>query len=110
GGDRRIRLFTPPAEKLLRLLPGDIGRPIGHIRIGVDLPDLDEWISDVINGLGDVGREIQAEDGRWYSVRIRPFLTAERKVDGVLIAFVDVNDLRQSQEKSQREQKLITAI
>ena len=38
GGDRRIRRFTPQAEKLLHLLPGDVGRPIGHIRIGVNLP------------------------------------------------------------------------
>ena len=110
GGDQHIRRFTPPAEKLLRLLPGDVGRPLGHIRMGINLPDLDESISQVIRGLGDVWREVQAEDGRWYSVRILPFLTAEHKIDGVLIAFVDVNDLRESRETSQRERKLITAI
>jgi two-component system CheB/CheR fusion protein len=90
GGDRRIRRFTPPAEKLLHLLPGDVGRPSSHIRIGVNLPDLDESISQVVKGLRDVWREVQAEDGRWYSVRILPFLTAERKIDGVLMVFVDV--------------------
>jgi two-component system CheB/CheR fusion protein len=110
GGDQHIRRFTPPAEKLLRLLPGDVGRPLGHIRMGVNLPDLDESISQVIRGLGDVWREVQAEDGRWYSVRILPFLTAEHKIDGVLIAFVDINDLRVSRETSQRERNLITAI
>ena len=110
GGDRRIRRYTPPAEKLLRLLPGDVGRPVGHIRMGVHFPDLDEAISGVVRGLGDVWREVQAEDGRWYSVRIHPFLTAERKIDGVLMAFVDVDELRRSRETFQREQKLITAI
>ena len=45
GADLHIRRFTPQAEKLLRLLPGDIGRPLSHIRIGVNLPDLDESIS-----------------------------------------------------------------
>ncbi|MGD1072937.1 MAG: chemotaxis protein CheB [Bryobacteraceae bacterium] len=110
GGDRRIRRFTPPAEKLLRLLPGDIGRPIGHIRIGFHLPDLEDSIAHVLKGLGDVWREVQGEDRRWYSVRIHPFLTADRRIDGVLIAFVDVNDLRESRETSQRERKLTTAI
>jgi two-component system CheB/CheR fusion protein len=110
GGDRRIRRFTPQAEKLLHLLPGDVGRPIGHIRIGINLRGLDESISQVIKGMRDVWREVQAEDGRWYSVRILPFLTAERKTDGVLIVFVDVNDLKQSHERSQREQELISAI
>jgi len=110
GADRRIRRFTPPAEKLLHLLPGDVGRPLSHIRLGVNLPDLDDSILQVARGSGDVWREVQAEDGRWYSVRILPFLTAERKTDGVLITFVDVDDLRQSRETSLREQKLIMAI
>jgi two-component system, chemotaxis family, CheB/CheR fusion protein len=110
GGGRRIRRFTPQAEKLLHLLPGDIGRPIGHIRIGVNLPQLDESISQVLKGLRDVWREIQADDGRWYSVRILPFLTAEHKTDGVLMVFVDVDELKRSHERSQREQKLIAAI
>jgi len=110
GPGQRIRRFTPQAEKLLRLFPGDIGRPISHIRIGVDLPDLDESISQVLKGSREVWREVQAEDGRWYSVRMLPFLTAERKIDGVLMVFVDVDDLKQSHERSEREQKLIAAI
>ena len=55
-------------------------------------------------------REVQAEDGRWYSVRMLPFLTAEHKIDGVLMVFVDIDDLKQSHERSQKEQKLIAAI
>ncbi len=110
GGDLRILRFTPQAEKLLRLLPGDVGRPLSHIRIGVNLPDLDESISQVNKGVRDVWREVKADDGRWYSVRILPFLTAERRIDGALIVFVDVNELKQSHEKEEREQKLITAI
>jgi len=109
-GDRHIRRFTPRAEKLLHLLPGDVGRPIGHIRLGINLADLDESVSQVMRGIRDVWREVQAEDGRWYSVRILPFLTSERKVDGVLMVFVDVDDMKQSHERSRREQKLITAI
>jgi len=110
AGDRRVRRFTPTAEKLLHLFPGDVGRPIGLIRTGVNFPDLDESISEVLKGVCDVWREVQAEDGRWYSVRILPFLTAERKIDGVLIVFVDVDDLKRSYETLGREQKLITAI
>ena len=64
----------------------------------------------VNKGVRDVWREVKADDGRWYSVRILPFLTADRKIDGALIVFVDVNDLKLIHEKEQREQKLITAI
>ncbi len=110
GGDRRIRRFTPSAEKLLHLLPGDVGHPIGHIRIGLNPPDLDESISQVLKGVRDVWREVRTADGRWYSVRILPFVTAEHKIDGVLMVFVDIDDLKRGHERSQREQELIAAI
>jgi two-component system, chemotaxis family, CheB/CheR fusion protein len=40
SGDWRIRRFTPQAEKLLNLLPGDVGRPIVNLRPNIDVPDL----------------------------------------------------------------------
>jgi CheR methyltransferase, SAM binding domain/CheB methylesterase/PAS domain len=43
--DCRIRRFTPPARQLLGLLPGDIGRPIRHVRFGLDIPDLAELLT-----------------------------------------------------------------
>jgi len=88
GGDRRIRRFTPSAEKLLHLLPGDVGHPIGHIRIGVNLPDLDESISQVLKGVRDVWARPN-RDGRWYSVRIL-HCDGRTQIDGVLMVFVDV--------------------
>jgi two-component system CheB/CheR fusion protein len=110
GGDLRIRRFTPSAETLLRLLPGDAGRPLSHIRMGINLPDLEDAIAQANKGVRHFWREVKADDGRWYSVRILPFLTAERRIDGALIVFVDVNDLKLSHENEEREQKLIAAI
>lgn len=34
GPDLRVRRFTPVAEKLLNLVPGDIGRPLTPIKLG----------------------------------------------------------------------------
>ena len=110
GGDRRIRRFTPPAQKLLNLLPGDIGRPIGNLRVGINIPDLKELIFGGHRGTTRCGREVQSEDGRWYSLRIRPFRTAEQKIEGVLMAFVDIHELKQNQEALQKERDLVSAI
>ncbi|HEY7334746.1 MAG TPA: chemotaxis protein CheB [Bryobacteraceae bacterium] len=107
---RRIRRFTPAAGNLLRLLPGDIGRPIGNLEIGIDLRDLDGLISRSMRGSSGADREARAENGRWYSARIRPFVTAEGKVDGVLIAFVDIQEVKEAHDRSMRGQKLSTAI
>ena len=32
GNDHRIRRFTPKAEKVFRLIPSDVGRPIDDIK------------------------------------------------------------------------------
>ena len=50
--------------------------------------------------------EVQARDGRWYSVRIRPYQTADNRVDGAVISFVDIDALKRGLElaKAARDQ------
>ena len=110
GSDQRIRLFTPPAEKVLGLLSGDIGRPIANLRLAVRVQDLDSLVSEVIEKGSEIRKEVQSDNGRWYAVNIRPFWTAEKSIEGVLITFVDVNDFRLSQENLQTERNFIAAI
>ncbi len=108
--DRRIRRFTPTAEKLLHLLPGDIGRPLGDIRMGLTIPGLEDLISGVMDKGQDQEREVQGESGRWYSIRLCPYRTKDRVINGVLMAFVDISDLKQIQEVASKEEHLVTAI
>ena len=95
GPDRRIRRFTPPAEKLLGLIAGDIGRPIANLRIGVHIPDLDGVLSTVVETGNEAQREVHTDSGRWFLLRIRPFRSQEEKVEGVLMAFMDIHELKQ---------------
>jgi two-component system, chemotaxis family, CheB/CheR fusion protein len=97
GVDRRIRRFTPPAERLLGLIAGDIGRPIGNLRIGVNVPDLDSLIALAIEKGVQSSREVQSEKEAWYSLRVRPFV-GDDKVQGVLMAFIDITELKKLQE------------
>jgi two-component system CheB/CheR fusion protein len=90
GHDMRIRRFTAAAEKVLNLIPGDVGRPITDIKLKVELPDLDKKIAEVIDTLQTRDVEMQDRGGRWWSVRIRPYKTTDQKIDGAVIAFVDV--------------------
>src|SRR5207253_1196200 len=42
--DLRIRRFTPMAERVLNLIPSDVGRPIGHIKPNIECPDLEDRV------------------------------------------------------------------
>jgi two-component system CheB/CheR fusion protein len=102
GGDRRIRRFTPAAEPLLNLIPADVGRPISDIRPNIDVPDLDSLISEVSGKGSFVEREVQGRDGHWYSLRMRPYRTAENKIDGVLMALMDIDVMKRGLDQALR--------
>ncbi len=108
-GNRNIRRFNLPAEKLLGLLPGDIGRPLSKLHIGVNIPDLHDLISKVVEEGSEIGREVESADGRWHLLRLRPFRSGER-IEGVLMAFVDIAELKQKQDALDRERSFISAV
>jgi len=41
-----------------------------------------------------VERDVSDRDGHWYSLRMRPYKTGENKIDGALIALLDVDRLK----------------
>ncbi|HTK92021.1 MAG TPA: chemotaxis protein CheB [Verrucomicrobiae bacterium] len=96
GADLRVRRMTSVSERILDLAPGDVGRPIGDLRLGAEIPDLEGLLRDVIETLTPQEREVTARDGRWYSVRVRPYRTVDNKIDGAVVSFVDINALKES--------------
>src|SRR5262249_16969053 len=51
GMDLRIRRFSKAAEELLGLIPGDVGRPIGHLKVVTNCSNLELKVSQVINAI-----------------------------------------------------------
>jgi len=98
GPNLCVRRFTPMAEKLLSLLPSDIGRPIGDLKLNLVLPDLERLLGEAIGTASTEEREVQDRNGIWYSLRIRPYKTLENEIDGAVILLVDVDTLRRARE------------
>ncbi len=85
-----IRRYTTPTASLIKLIPGDIGRPITDITTMLDFPDMAADASDVLRTLEIREQEIPALDGRWFAVRIMPYTTHDRRVEGVVLTFSDI--------------------
>src|SRR5262249_53425569 len=98
GSDLKIRRFTPQAERMLNLLPSDVGRPIGDFRLKIHVPDLEKLVREVIESLATKEREVQDREGRVYSMWIRPYRTADNKIDGAVFALFDLTARRQAAE------------
>jgi two-component system CheB/CheR fusion protein len=95
GHDRRIRRFSRAAGKLLNLIPTDVGRPIGQIRPEIEIPDLANLASQVIEHNRPVEREVRDQRGNWYAFRMRPHQLEENKI-GAILTVVNITQVKQS--------------
>ena len=92
--DRRIRRFTPKARSILNVLPSDSGRFMDDIRPNIDVVDLDRQIAEVIETAAMKESEVQDRQGHWYRMQIRPYKTADDKIDGAILSLVDIDALK----------------
>ena len=100
-GELNIRFFTPTAKSLFRVIATDIGRPLADLTLlGTD-PDLIADARAVLTSLAPLGREIMAENGTWYIRRILPYRTQDNRIEGVVITFADISEMKAAEREIQ---------
>ena len=87
----RVRRFTKQAAGIIKLIPGDAGRPVTDLASELDYPSLADDAREVLRSLVFHERQAAARDGRWFTVRIMPYRTQANRIDGVVITFVDIS-------------------
>jgi two-component system CheB/CheR fusion protein len=85
-----VRRFTSGADKLFKLIPGDVGRPLSDIVTDLIYPGMAEESHEVLRTLAFSEKQITATDGRWFTVRIMPYRTTEDVISGVVITFANI--------------------
>ena len=99
--DLKVRRFTTQATRIIKLIPGDVGRPITDLASELLYPDLPEDAREVIRKLGSIEKPLQARDGSWFTVRIMPYRTLDDRIDGVVITFWDISVAKTLEAKLQ---------
>ena len=94
-----IKRFTTAATHLLNLLPSDVGRPITHMATNLVNVDLGRDARFVLDSVVPAGKEIAAQDGRQYVLRLLPYRTQDGHVQGVVLTFVDVTALKTTEHE-----------
>jgi len=99
--DLRIRRFTPQVEAIVSAVPADVGRVVTDLSLKVGVSDFTTRSQEVLRRGSPSQTEVQTSDGRWYLMRIRPYRTAEGHVDGVVVAFLDIDELKRTTRASE---------
>ena len=85
GSDLTIRRFTPQAQKVFGLIPGDVGRPLANINPPVEIPDFEQMVLRAMSEAQTVESDVSDKSGSKYHVRIAPYRLADQKIDGAVI-------------------------
>ncbi|MBB6187431.1 chemotaxis protein CheB [Rhodanobacter sp. MP7CTX1] len=93
--DLLIRSYTPAMTDLFHLRDGDKGRPINEISPRINYPELREDVARVLRDLAVAERTLRGKgDAPTYLLRMRPYLTINNLIDGVVLTFVDITEIQ----------------
>ena len=110
----RIQRFTPAVTQVINLILTDVGRPVSHIVS--NLVGYDSLVADVravLDSLITKEVEVQTQSGDWYLLRIRPYRTLENVIEGAVIMFDEITEVKKAQaalRESEAERRLAVVV
>ena len=99
----RVKRFTPAMSRLIKLIPGDVGRPIVDMSREHLGPDLIADASAVLDDLTPIRKEL-AINGAWYVRTTLPYRTADNRIEGVVITYTDITERKRAEENLRRSE------
>ena len=95
----RVKRFTPAMSRLIKLIPSDVGRPIIDMSQENLGPDLIADAESVLDHLVPIKKEITI-NGVWYVRTTLPYRTSDNRIEGVVITYSDITELKQAEERT----------
>ena len=105
-----IRRYTNQATKIFKLIKSDIGRPFTDQVSKLIYPELAQDALEVLRTLIFTEKQIPTKDGRWFSTRIMPYRTYDDRIDGLVITFINISDLKQVEERANETNQLFRLL
>lgn len=98
----RVVLFTPAARSVFNLIPADYGRSLSDITSKLDYHDLVHDAETVLEKLSATETEVRTTENKIFLVRISPYRTTDDRINGVVIAFIDITAMKEAEQLLQQ--------
>ena len=96
-GKLNIRFFTPAVRSHFSIVATDVGRPLADLASRSDDKNLLIDAAAVLANAEPLSREIEREGAIWYLRRILPYRAQDDRIEGVVITFADISELKLAQ-------------
>lgn len=106
----RVKRYTPHASKLFNLIPTDLGRSLFDITSQLDYPQLAEDTASAFRDLRITERYVTGAEGHHYLAKILPYRTAEDRIEGAILNFFDVTELRRAEERAREGEERLKVV
>ncbi len=102
--------FTPAASALFHLVPTDQGRNIEQIKTTFDADHLIADCTRVLADGGIVERDLATAGGDWFLQRAYPYRAPTGNVEGVVLTFAEVTELKKAEAVLKRSNEDLEAL
>jgi len=112
-GDLKIRKFTPAMKIHFDLQDSDVNRPIAAFSYKFAVKSRRDLIADINNVItSKKAYESQLSNslGKTYLKRIIPFVTQNNVIDGVVITYVDITNIKKTELALQHSNEKLKAL
>ncbi|WP_043481821.1 CheR family methyltransferase [Janthinobacterium sp. HH01] len=97
--EMRVQRYTPRTTDIFNIIPGDLGRLLAHITHNLEFDELASDAARTFETLRLVEREVRSLNGGHYIARMLPYRTLADRIEGALLTFIDVTELRRAEER-----------
>lgn len=98
----KIRKFTPSIREHFHLQESDMGRLITDFSGTVVGDNLIKHSKRVIKTLTPFVKEVSNGEGKWFLMQIFPYRNIEDAIQGVVINFIDIHNLKQATKEKDK--------
>jgi two-component system CheB/CheR fusion protein len=112
--DLKVVRFTPPLLEIFHVLPSDKGRPLAELNHRLRDADVVDDAGRVLKHMTPVEREAEADNGKWYLLRMLPYRSAPQGLGGVAMTLVDITSRKLAElalrENDRRKDEFIALL
>ncbi|MEZ6120057.1 MAG: PAS domain-containing protein [Pirellulaceae bacterium] len=100
--DLNIKRYTNHATGIIAIRATDVDRPLGELTSRLKYDRLTQDCREVMDTLVFKKKEVETLEGGWYLMRIMPYRTTKRKIDGLVLTFVNIREMKDAEKTGQR--------